>query len=212
MVRLAVQRSGLAALAVAALIAVGGVLVSTGRIENAMSEQWTAFTSLGVTPGDPSARLASGAGTRYDYWRVALRQSPPCGHCSASGAGNYDPPLLPDPSPPARTSASRTRSSCRRCRSWASWAAPSWPAFLVVSLAMGAWRMRTGGRRIRRPAPHADGRCCRRGERMARAHERGLDPPHARRHRYRPGDGRRPSAAWAEPARTGRAGDLPRRV
>ena len=85
----AVRRGGLAALAVAALIAVGGVLVSAGRIESTVSEQWAAFTSLGVTPGNPSARLASGAGTRYDYWRVALdsfAERPLLG----TGAGNYD--------------------------------------------------------------------------------------------------------------------------
>jgi UDP-GlcNAc:undecaprenyl-phosphate/decaprenyl-phosphate GlcNAc-1-phosphate transferase len=91
-------RAGVAALAVVAVLGLGVAAASAGRIENKVSDQWSAFVNLGAKPGeDPNAnatsRLASGAGARYDYWRVALDafvENPILG----VGAGNYDRPYF----------------------------------------------------------------------------------------------------------------------
>jgi UDP-GlcNAc:undecaprenyl-phosphate GlcNAc-1-phosphate transferase len=93
-----VARAGVAVLAAGALLVAGVTLASAGRIEDKVSEQWSAFVSLGAKPGsDPntnaSSRLASGAGARYDYWRVAwdaFVDRPLLG----VGAGNYDRPYF----------------------------------------------------------------------------------------------------------------------
>ncbi len=83
--------AGVAALALAA--AVAGV-VSADRIAGFAERQYTAFVTLGGPQGEPTAsRLASGAGNRYDYWRVALdawREHPIAG----VGAGGYDKPYF----------------------------------------------------------------------------------------------------------------------
>jgi hypothetical protein len=74
----------LAALAIAAALAIG---LSAGAIGHRVHTQYEAFVHL--TPGTGGSRLFSGAGNRYDYWRVALlefRSSPFHG----VGAGNYD--------------------------------------------------------------------------------------------------------------------------
>jgi O-antigen ligase len=85
--------AGLLAIGVAALAAVA--LASLGDITRTVDKQYTAFVRLGVEPqgsaslAAPSSRLASGAGTRYDYWRIAwssFRDHPVAG----VGAGNYD--------------------------------------------------------------------------------------------------------------------------
>ena len=102
----AVNRAGrlepsLRRLAVAGVVAVGvalggAALVEQASIRTTLGEQYRAFVRLGIepqgsaTPGArPTTRLASGAGTRYDYWRIAWqawREHPVAG----VGAGNYD--------------------------------------------------------------------------------------------------------------------------
>jgi UDP-GlcNAc:undecaprenyl-phosphate GlcNAc-1-phosphate transferase len=88
------RRAGAALLAIAALATLGAGVANAGRIADELSTQWTAFTSLGVRPGAPSAtRLVSGAGTRYDYWRIALDTL--ADHpLTGVGAGNYDRPYF----------------------------------------------------------------------------------------------------------------------
>jgi hypothetical protein len=73
------------------------LVVATGsaqRIDRSVRDQWHAFTHLAGPSSDASAsaasqsRLLSGAGNRYDYWRVAWRvwrEHPVLG----VGAGNY---------------------------------------------------------------------------------------------------------------------------
>jgi UDP-GlcNAc:undecaprenyl-phosphate GlcNAc-1-phosphate transferase len=90
--------AGVLAVGVAALAAVA--IVSLGAITNTVDKQYTAFVRLGVEPqgsaalsAAPSSRLASGAGTRYDYWRIAwntFRNRP----VEGIGAGNYDVPYF----------------------------------------------------------------------------------------------------------------------
>jgi tetratricopeptide (TPR) repeat protein len=79
---------------VLALAVAGG---SAHRIERDVRGQWHAFTHLaGPTAGssssaDSQSRLLSGAGNRYDYWRIAWRvwkENPVLG----VGAGNYPRP------------------------------------------------------------------------------------------------------------------------
>ncbi len=74
----------LVALGVAAAVAIG---VNAGTIEKRVHSQYEAFVQL--SPGSGGSRLVSGAGNRYDYWRVALIEfrSAPVG---GVGAGNYD--------------------------------------------------------------------------------------------------------------------------
>ncbi len=74
----------LVALGVVAAVAIG---VNAGTIEKRVHSQYEAFVQL--SPGSDGSRLVSGAGNRYDYWRVALIEfrSAPVG---GVGAGNYD--------------------------------------------------------------------------------------------------------------------------
>ena len=76
--------AALVALGVAAAVAIG---VNAGTIEKRVHSQYEAFVQL--SPGSGGSRLVSGAGNRYDYWRVALIEfrSAPVG---GVGAGNYD--------------------------------------------------------------------------------------------------------------------------
>jgi len=82
---------GLAALACGG--AAAGV-ASADRLGGFLDRQYTAFVTLGGPPGETSAsRLATGAGNRYDYWRIALdawRAHPLAG----VGAGGYDTPYF----------------------------------------------------------------------------------------------------------------------
>jgi tetratricopeptide (TPR) repeat protein len=59
-------------------------------VKHTLRHQARAFTQVGAVPGaDSSTRLASGAGNRYDYWRIAwhaFEDRPLLG----AGAGNYD--------------------------------------------------------------------------------------------------------------------------
>ena len=81
---------------VAALALVGAVvaIASADRIGAFADRQYTAFVTLGGPQGEPTAsRLATGAGNRYDYWRVAVdawRSHPIAG----VGAGGYDKPYF----------------------------------------------------------------------------------------------------------------------
>jgi UDP-GlcNAc:undecaprenyl-phosphate GlcNAc-1-phosphate transferase len=80
--------------------ALGLAIASSDRMTRTIDEQYTAFVRLGIEPqgsGITSAasttRLASGAGTRYDYWRIAwgvFGDHPILG----TGAGNYDRPYF----------------------------------------------------------------------------------------------------------------------
>jgi hypothetical protein len=74
-----------AALGLAVAIAIG---VSAGTIGHRIHNQYEAFVHLSTGAG--GTRLFSGAGNRYDYWRVAVEEfrSAPAG---GVGAGNYDP-------------------------------------------------------------------------------------------------------------------------
>ena len=76
--------AALVALGVVAAVAIG---VNAGAIEKRVHSQYEAFVQL--SPGSGGSRLVSGAGNRYDYWRVALIEfrSAPVG---GVGAGNYD--------------------------------------------------------------------------------------------------------------------------
>jgi O-antigen ligase len=80
----------IAALAVLA-VPVLAALVRLGSIERTVSNQWHAFvhlSDLGSSTSSTQTRLLSGAGNRYDYWRVAWHVF--AGHPVAGvGAGNY---------------------------------------------------------------------------------------------------------------------------
>ncbi len=83
-----------------ALVGLGVAVAAGDRISRTIDQQYTAFVRLGIEPkgsgiasADPTTRLASGAGTRYDYWRIAwgaFRERPVLG----VGAGNYDRPYF----------------------------------------------------------------------------------------------------------------------
>ena len=76
--------AALVALGLAAAVAIG---VNAGAIERRIHSQYEAFVQL--SPGSGGSRLVSGAGNRYDYWRVALiefRSAP----LDGVGAGSYD--------------------------------------------------------------------------------------------------------------------------
>jgi UDP-GlcNAc:undecaprenyl-phosphate GlcNAc-1-phosphate transferase len=89
-------RAGQIVIAGALVIVLVGAVASAGRIERSVSNQWDAFVSLqenkaetGAALSQSGSRLVSGAGTRYDYWRIALDafEEKPLG---GVGAGNYD--------------------------------------------------------------------------------------------------------------------------
>ena len=88
------RRAVAGAVAVLALVAAVGGVASAGRIHDFADRQYTAFVTLGGAQGEPTAsRLATGAGNRYDYWRVAVsawREHPIAG----VGAGGYDKPYF----------------------------------------------------------------------------------------------------------------------
>ena len=89
-------------LAVAGIAALAVGVVEAGRIGDALHRQYDGFVHLSVeaAPGTEAAsasastsRLASGAGNRYDYWRVALKAlgDRPVG---GVGAGGYPVPYF----------------------------------------------------------------------------------------------------------------------
>jgi hypothetical protein len=74
---------GLAAIAVIAVLA-----VSASSISRQINRQYNAFVHLAPPTG--GTRLSSGAGNRYDYWRVAIKEfNSESFH--GVGAGNYEP-------------------------------------------------------------------------------------------------------------------------
>ncbi|HTD79795.1 MAG TPA: O-antigen ligase family protein, partial [Chloroflexota bacterium] len=86
-------------LAVPLVVALAVGVTSSGRIEHDVSRQWHAFVRLGEPGGSrapsvaSSSRLVSGAGNRYDYWRIAAdvwQQHPLVG----VGAGNFSRPYF----------------------------------------------------------------------------------------------------------------------
>jgi UDP-N-acetylmuramyl pentapeptide phosphotransferase/UDP-N-acetylglucosamine-1-phosphate transferase len=92
--RLRVRRAVGAGVAVLALAGAAAGVASADRIGSFVDHQYTVFVTLGGPQGEPTAsRLASGAGNRYDYWRIAVdawRTHPLAG----VGAGGYDKPYF----------------------------------------------------------------------------------------------------------------------
>jgi tetratricopeptide (TPR) repeat protein len=82
------QRVAVAGLVVIGAMAAGGLIAAVGDPVEKTRSEWRAFKELGITSVDRS-RFVSGAGARYDYWRIAVNQfqSKPL---VGIGAGNYD--------------------------------------------------------------------------------------------------------------------------
>jgi O-antigen ligase len=139
--RATLARAGAISLAVLLVAAVGASAVSASKIADTASDQWTAFVHLSDSKGatDAPNRLVSGAGNRYDYWRVAVdafRDHP----LDGVGAGNYDRPYF---------QARRTTEDVRQPHSLELQVLSELGlvggillAFFVGALAVGAWRMR----------------------------------------------------------------------
>jgi UDP-N-acetylmuramyl pentapeptide phosphotransferase/UDP-N-acetylglucosamine-1-phosphate transferase len=91
---LALRRVVTAGIVAIALVGAVVGLASTGQISRFVDRQYTAFVTLGGPQGEPTAsRLITGAGNRYDYWRIAVgewRAHPLTG----IGAGGYDKPYF----------------------------------------------------------------------------------------------------------------------
>ena len=142
------------------------------RIADFADRQYTAFVTLGGAQGEPTAsRLASGAGNRYDYWRVAVdawREHPLAG----VGAGGYDKPYFAQ-----RTTSEDIRQPhslpLQVLAELGIVGALLFAAALLL-IAAGAWRRIRDGAR----APVVVAAVGRR-DRVARAHERRLDAPAA---------------------------------
>jgi len=91
---LRLRRAVAAGVACLALAAAAAGVASADRIGGFLDTQYTAFVTLGGAQGEPTAsRLATGAGNRYDYWRIALNTW--LAHPLAGvGAGGYDKPYF----------------------------------------------------------------------------------------------------------------------
>lgn len=93
-----VRRISAAVLATVGVAALVAGTVNAGRIADRVGDQYQAFVRLSeptgsIVPTGTSSRLVSGAGNRYDYWRVAwdaFKDAPVRG----VGAGNYDRPYF----------------------------------------------------------------------------------------------------------------------
>jgi len=93
-----VRRAGATALAVAGAIVLLVATINAGRLADRVDQQYQAFVRLSeptgsIVPAGTSSRLVSGAGNRYDYWRVAwkaFKGAPVRG----VGAGGYDRPYF----------------------------------------------------------------------------------------------------------------------
>ncbi|MDX6666520.1 MAG: hypothetical protein QOG68_2726 [Solirubrobacteraceae bacterium] len=93
--RMLARRAVIGVVAAVGLVGAGAGVLSINRIKTEAHRQYDAFVHLGVTQGgeQTSSRLLSGAGNRYDYWRIALiawKDHPLLG----VGAGNYDEPYF----------------------------------------------------------------------------------------------------------------------
>ena len=94
----ALARAGAWLLAIPVTVALLVAAGSTARVEHAVSRQWSAFVRVAEpgeaqTPSLSHSRLLSGAGNRYDYWRIAWsewQRHPLIG----LGAGNYQRPYF----------------------------------------------------------------------------------------------------------------------
>src|SRR5215207_8679437 len=93
----ALRLAAAGALAVGLIVAATVGLASAGRIADMLDRQYTSFVRLSVEPQgtavQPTSRLVTGSGNRYDYWRVAWaawKEAPVRG----VGAGNYDRPYF----------------------------------------------------------------------------------------------------------------------
>jgi UDP-GlcNAc:undecaprenyl-phosphate/decaprenyl-phosphate GlcNAc-1-phosphate transferase len=92
----ALRRAGSWLLAVPVVVALALAIGFSHRIETEASRQWHAFVHVGQAgessaPSSPStnrSRLLSGAGNRYDYWRIAW-QAWTRHPLDGLGAGNY---------------------------------------------------------------------------------------------------------------------------
>ena len=82
------------AVAALAVLTAAVAVASAGRITRVVDEQYSAFVTLDAErQAATTSRLASGAGNRYDYWRIAIdawREHPLAG----VGAGGYDKPYF----------------------------------------------------------------------------------------------------------------------
>jgi len=95
---LQVRRASIAALGVAGTLALLAGAVDAGRIAERVDQQYQAFVRLSeptgsIVPSGTTSRLVTGAGNRYDYWRVAwgaFKDAPLVG----VGAGGYDRPYF----------------------------------------------------------------------------------------------------------------------
>jgi UDP-GlcNAc:undecaprenyl-phosphate/decaprenyl-phosphate GlcNAc-1-phosphate transferase len=91
-VLLRARRTGTWLLAVPVVIGLASGVGSARRIDRELASQWRAFTHLAAPAANRSSagqsRLLSGAGNRYDYWRIAWRawRAHPL---AGLGAGNY---------------------------------------------------------------------------------------------------------------------------
>jgi tetratricopeptide (TPR) repeat protein len=76
------------AFGIAAIAAVAVLAANSSSISRQINRQYNAFVHLAPPTG--GSRLSSGAGNRYDYWRIALKEfsSQPV---RGVGAGNYEP-------------------------------------------------------------------------------------------------------------------------
>jgi UDP-GlcNAc:undecaprenyl-phosphate GlcNAc-1-phosphate transferase len=91
---LRLRRAVTAGLAVLAVIAVSVGVASASRTAHFVHRQYSSFVTIGGQAGEPTAsRLSTGAGNRYDYWRIAAHawQSRPI---IGVGAGGYDKPYF----------------------------------------------------------------------------------------------------------------------
>jgi UDP-GlcNAc:undecaprenyl-phosphate GlcNAc-1-phosphate transferase len=139
--RATLARAGAISLAVVLVGAVGASAISASKIADTASDQWRAFVHLSDSKGatDAPNRLVSGAGNRYDYWRVAVdafRDHP----LDGVGAGNYDRPYF---------QARKTTEDVRQPHSLElqvlselGLVGGALLALFVGALAVGAWRMR----------------------------------------------------------------------
>ena len=213
----AAQRLHRAVAAGAAGVALAAAVVgiaSAGPIADFSERQYRAFVTLGGAQGEPTAsRLATGAGNRYDYWRIAAeawRTDPLRG----VGAGGYDKPYFAN-----RATAEDIRqphSLPLQVLAELGLVGLLLLAALGIAIAVGAWR-RIANVRSARAGPRRGGR---RPHRLASPHERRLDPSAAggdgnradrRRRAAAPGGrarggGRASRRHAATPARAHRAG------
>jgi len=97
----ALRTPAIAVLAAGALAVAAVGVANSGTIGGGVERQWDAFVTLGAAEGGEAtgSRLVSGAGNRYDYWRIALDawQRDPAG---GVGAGGYHVVYLRERSTP----------------------------------------------------------------------------------------------------------------